>query len=276
MIGSIRGTLFGISGVILSFFTLSMTSLSDTTEFPAGIHFPPRNSIMMPGEELVYEVSWTWFKLGTIRLKSMQGYSAEAQIDSYPDIPFVDLHSVQYSTMDSLFFSLASRSAEKKDGDWMGLRYLTDTTQNRLFVEETYHKKPDAEPYRRAWKDTIQLESPFFVDGLSIGYFPRLFVHTVQTIAVPTVLYGKLGLTTFRFTNEKTTESLGVLDDPVKVIEVKGTTTVEGVFGMTGDFTGWFSDDSAGVPIKGRLKVLIGNVTVELIAWRRAGWHPPQ
>jgi hypothetical protein len=274
--GSIKKILPAFGVMIVACCVLDVISMSDTMVFPAGVKFPPRNSIMLPGEELVYEVSWTWFKLGTIRLKSKQGYAAEAQIDSYPDIPFVDLHSVQYSTMDSLFFSLASRSAEKKDGDWMGLRYLTDTTHNLLFVEETYHKQPDAEPYRRAWKDTIQLESPFFVDGLSIGYFPRLFVHTVQTIVVPTVLYGKLGLTTFRFTNEKTTESLAVLDDPVRAIEVKGTTTVEGVFGMTGDFTGWFSDDSAAVPIKGRLKVLIGNVTVELIAWKRDGWNPPQ
>jgi Protein of unknown function (DUF3108) len=265
-----------IVAVILLCCTAGLSSLSDSPMFPAGVQFPLKNGIMMPGEELLYEVSWTWFKLGTIRLKSGQRYSAEAHIHSYPDIPFVDLHSVQYSSMDSMFFSRGSNSVEKQDGDWKGLRYLTDTVKSRLFVEETYRKQLNAEPYRREWKDTIQLASPLFVDGLSIGYFPRLFVHSVQTIVVPTVLYGKLGITTFRFTNEKTTESLEMLDEPVRVIEVKGTTTVEGVFGMTGDFTGWFSDDSAAVPIKGRLKVLLGNVTVELIDWKRDGWHPPQ
>jgi hypothetical protein len=45
---------------------------------------------------------------------------------------------------------------------------------------------------------------------------------------------------------------------------------------MTGDFVGWFSDDAAAVPIKGKLKVLLGNVTVELIRWNRKGWNPPQ
>lgn len=265
-----------VVAVILLCLTPGISLMSDSPVFPAGVSFPSENDIMMAGEELLYEVSWTWFKLGTVRLKAGDQYSAEAYIHSYPDIPFVDLHSVQYTSMDSLFFSRSSHSEEKSDGDWKGLRYVTETRENRLIVEETYRKQVAAEPFRREWKDTIQLESPFFVDGLSIGYFPRLFVHSVQTLDVPTVLYGKLGLTTFRFTNEKTTERLEVLDEPVKVIEVKGTTTVEGVFGMTGDFTGWFSDDSAAVPIKGKLKVLLGNVTVELIQWKRSDWHPPQ
>jgi hypothetical protein len=59
------------------------------------------------------------------------------------------------------------------------------------------------------------------------------------------------------------------------VVEVHGNTSAVGVFGMTGEFTGWFSDDEAAVPIKGELKVLLGTVTVELIGWKRSGWSPP-
>jgi hypothetical protein len=44
---------------------------------------------------------------------------------------------------------------------------------------------------------------------------------------------------------------------------------------MTGEFTGWFSDDEAAVPIKGKLNVLLGSVTVELIQWKRDSWSPP-
>ena len=93
---------------------------------------------------------------------------------------------------------------------------------------------------------------------------------------MPTVLYGKVGTTTYRFTDDKTTESIDALENPVKVVEFEGTTTAVGIFGMTGDFTAWFSDDNAAVPIKGKLKVLLGNVTVELVKWNRKGWNPPQ
>jgi len=234
-----------------------------------------RNPVFQDGEDLVYEVSWTIFKLGTIHLTSHAGYSAEAQIDSYENVPFVDLHAVHCTEMDSAFYSRGCRSAEKKEDEWWGLKYIYDTAGNRLMIEETYQKELRLTPYRRDMRDTIRMETMDFLDGLSIGYFPRSLIHSEQTVTVPTVLYGKLGKTTFRLTNDKTTESIDADDRPIRVVEVDGTTTVRGIFGMNGDFKGWFSDDSAAVPIKGKLKVLLGNVTIELIQWKRAGWNPP-
>jgi hypothetical protein len=119
------------------------------------------------------------------------------------------------------------------------------------------------------------LEVNEFVDGLSIAFFPRRFIHRNVSVVVPTVLYGKMGKTTFHFSQKKTTETLEVLDRPVRMVEIEGTTSVVGIFGMTGDFRGWFSDDEAAVPLKGRLRVLLGSVDVELIRWKRTGWNPP-
>jgi len=236
---------------------------------------PPENNVIADGEDLVYEVSWAFVKLGTIRLKTHRDRTSEAYIHSYDGLPFVDLHSVHYTTLDSCFYSLASRSLEKKEDEWWGLEYRFDTARKRLYVEEVFKKDFASPPYRRDMRDTIQLSSMSFIDGLSIAYFPRAFLHTRQTLTVPTVLYGKLGETTFTFGGLPTTESIDALPYPVRVIEVPGTTTVQGIYGMTGNFTGWFSDDAAGVPIKGKLKVLIGSVTVELIQWNRKGWSPP-
>jgi hypothetical protein len=142
-------------------------------------------------------------------------------------------------------------------------------------VEETFQTSPDSIPYKHSIIDTIVIPTSDFVDGLSIAYFPRRFIHSEKTVTVPTILYGKLGQTSFHFMGDHTTESIDALDDPVRVVSVEGNTTVEGIYGMTGEFKGWFSDDSAAVPIKGKLKVLIGNVTVELIQWHRSGWNPP-
>jgi hypothetical protein len=233
-------------------------------------------TVINEGEEYVYEVSWTFFKLGTIHLKVSPRYTVDARVNSYPSVPFVDLHSSHYSEMDSSFYSIGSRTAEKKEEDWWGLNYIYDLPHKRLIVEETHQKDPDSPPFSRKIKDTLGLPSARFVDGLAIAFLPRLYVHTDQTVDVPTVLYGKIGTTTYHFSNEKTTVSIDALDDPVRVVELTGTTTAVGIFGMTGDFTGWFSDDDAAVPIKGKLKVLLGSVTVELIKWNRKGWNPPQ
>ncbi|RPH38187.1 DUF3108 domain-containing protein [bacterium] len=232
--------------------------------------------IINEGEEYVYEVSWTVFKLGTIHLKVSPRYTVEARVNSYPSVPFVDLHSAHYSEMDSSFYSIGSHTAEKRENDWWGLNYIYDLPRKRLIVEETYQKDLESPPFSTQVKDTLPLPSAAFVDGLAIAFLPRLYIHTVKTLDVPTVLYGKIGTTTYEFTNNKTTETIDAVEEPVKVVEVRGSTTAVGIYGMTGDFTGWFSDDAAAVPIKGKLKVLLGSVTVELIKWNRKGWSPPR
>jgi len=238
------------------------------------IMIPEANSVLA-NEEYVYEVRWTLFRLGTIRIRSYGNLEAKAWIDSY-DIPFVNLHSIYYTRMDSSFFSLGGYSIDKGAQGWEGLNYIPDWSGKKLMVEQIRQTDASSEPYYRLMTDTLDLTSSRFVDGLSIGFLPRLLVHSRQFVKVPTVLNGKSGTTTFLFEGKVTQESIEALDEPVRVVEVKGNTSAEGIYGMTGDFTGWFSDDDAAVPIKGKLKVLIGNVTVELIRWKRGDWTLPQ
>ncbi len=245
----------------------------DTTEQIRGPL--PSSAVLHDGEELVYEVSWTFFKLGTVRMRTRGDYSAEARIDSYEDLPFVDLHSVHYTWMDSSFFSRGSRSLELRETRWWGLDYIYDLSEGMIRVEEILQDSLESVHVQRNVVDTVMLADTNFVDGLSIAFFPRAHVHTNRPVNVPTVLYGKLGITSFFFDGNRTTESIEAMDNPVRVVEVEGATSVVGIYGMTGAFTGWFSDDSAAVPIKGTLRVLLGDVDVELIQWDRDGWNPP-
>lgn len=235
----------------------------------------PSRVVVDDGEILTYEVRWTFFKLGSITIHTRSDYTAEAHVDSYEGVPFVDLHSIHYTIMDPFFFSRGCRSVEKQGNGWKGLEYVYDLSGRKLIVEETTLKDPSAAPSSRKPVGSVLLNDTLFIDGVSIAYFPRMFVHTNRTVEVPTVLYGKMGTTTFYFTNNRIADKIDAVDSPVRLIEVAGTTTVQGIYGMTGDFRGWFSDDSAAVPIKGRLKVLLGEVEVELIQWNRKGWNPP-
>ena len=57
---------------------------------------------------------------------------------------------------------------------------------------------------------------------------------------------------------------------------VDGVSYFKAVFGLTGDFSGWFSNDAAHIPLKAKLEVEIGNVTLELKSWKRKNWSPPK
>ena len=59
-------------------------------------------------------------------------------------------------------------------------------------------------------------------------------------------------------------------------MRLDGSTDFISVFGLTGYFEGWFSNDEASIPIVAKMKVIIGNVTLKLKSWKRAGWNPPK
>ncbi len=235
----------------------------------------PTSRMLAGGEDLTYEVSWTFLDLGTIRLVTRDDYTAVAYIDSYEGVPVVDLHAVFITTMDSSFRSIHSRSMELKDGVWAGLDYRYDHVAGKVFIDAVRMNDPQGDVVSRTPRDTLELPDADFVDGLSIAMFPRRFIHTNSRVDVPTILYGKMGTTTFDFTESGVEEELDCLERPVRMHEVTGATSVVGIFGMTGEFTGWFSDDSAAVPLRGKLKVLIGSVELQLIRWNKQGWHPP-
>jgi hypothetical protein len=125
-------------------------------------------------------------------------------------------------------------------------------------------------------------------DGLSILYFTRYIVrenrllHTTgygrapDEIRVPTVVYGKEGITRFTLAKEpEYVEMAAVKNRKVRTIPFDGRAEFKGLFGLNGDFQGWCTDDAASVPVRAELKVILGSVRVELIWWRRRGWSPP-
>ncbi|MBI1808229.1 MAG: DUF3108 domain-containing protein [Ignavibacteria bacterium] len=241
------------------------------------------SGMICPGEELTYEVRWWAFKLGQIRLKILDSkikdgqiyHSAAAFINSYDGLPFVDVHAIDSTQMDSSFYSLGFQALEKKNDIWLTERSRYDRHHKKLIIERSLQKDAYSSPSTQPTFDTLSIKREPFHDGLSILYFARANIHRSSSIRVPTIVYGKLGRTTFPGNNKSTTMEIDALKAPVRVIEVEGIAEFEGLYGFTGDFKGWFSDDVAAVPIKAELEVLIGSVTLELQSWKRQYWKIP-
>jgi hypothetical protein len=78
------------------------------------------------------------------------------------------------------------------------------------------------------------------------------------------------------FDGARTKEEIEAVPYPVDVLHFEGEAKFVGVFGLTGGFEGWFSNDAARVPVLAKMKVLIGNIRIELVSWKRTGWTPPR
>lgn len=238
---------------------------------------PPPSHVLSEGEELVYNVRYGFFNLGSVRIRSLQrqasastvAYYCKAFIDSYPKVPFVDLHATFESTMDSTIFSRYFVGKTKQDDWWSFSRYTFDS-QNRRAIIETGQK--DTLISKR---DTVSVDG-VYQDGLSLFFYARDRLFAGKPLDIPCIVTEKKVNTRIDFDGRHDEVEIDAVDYPVDVVGFEGSADFVGIFGLTGDFTGWFSNDDARVPILAKMKVIIGSVTIELMQWKRPGWNPPR
>ena len=236
------------------------------------------DSIFQIGEELTYNVSYAFIDIGQVRVRQLEEtgkdnqkvYKAVAYIDSYRGVPLVNLHAVFESLIHQSVHSTWFSARDKKDEQWMSYIYNFDYLHRQLRVEESIWKSNNVTK-----RDTLTLDT-LYQDGLSLFFFARKLALTKQQINVPVFVNEKKFTTVINFTGEQRDEKIDAVDYPVDLTYFNGESGFVGIFGLTGGFEGWFSNDAARVPVIAKMKVLIGNIRIELMSWKRNGWIPPK
>jgi hypothetical protein len=269
-----------ISFIIALPIAILVTSLTLSDDHPQEVN----TSFCVEGEELLYEVSWYGIKIGTIQLKTLsvpefseaRKHKAVAYIDSRSGLPFVDIHLVAYTEMDSSFNSLSSYSYEKQDGGWQKVLYRYRLLEKKIIVEEASQETLESSPQHSVVCDTLQITKTPIQDGISLVFLGRHLSQVQDSISYPTVSNEKLGETLFYPLRPHSKVNIKAWEKPIHVVELSGKMKLEGIFGLTGDFKGWFSNDAAVIPITAEMKVILGSVKIELKQWNRKGWNPPE
>lgn len=235
-------------------------------------------SFIYPGEDLTYRVSYAGITLGTVRSltepytthEGRKAIKVKVFINSNPNIPFVSLHSIYQSWMDSTatYSYNFNASTQIEENLWEFDQYLFDYSNMNLTLE-TYRDK------KLLKKKEIGIKK-YCNDGSSLLYAARTLCNSKKTIKLPTVIMGDTATTVINFRGTKQTTDIDAVNYPIMTTHFDGTANWTGVYGLTGSFEGWFSDDAARVPIKAKMKVYIGSVTLELQSWKRGNWQPPK
>jgi len=227
------------------------------------------------GEDLTYVVKYAFFNLGEVRIKVLEKtkinnksvYKAIAYIDSYPDLPLVSLHQIYESYIDSSLFPL--KFFAEIFGD--------DT----VFVEYNFrdHSRIDMKKGKydgsRPWLDSTTYINHRMQDGLSLLYFARMNFGEQRTVTIPCFVNEKEERTLINYYNDRESVSIDAVDYEIDCRKLDGNTDFVSVYGLTGDFEGWFSNDSFSVPILAKMNVLIGSISLELTKWNEKLWNPP-
>lgn len=236
-----------------------------------------KSMMMSEGEELFYEVSYLGIKLGSIKMitnkmvdfKGKKVYKIKAFMDSYKGIPFVDLHATFESWVDpSVTYSHKFVGGVKHDIGWVTEEANFEYEKNLISFNQYMGNKN--------FKYEEKKTNKKWCDGASIFYFAREFVFSNRNFLVPTQMSFDTCSTQLNFIGKKENVEISAVNYPVKTVFFNGQANWTGIYGLSGKFEGWFSDDQARIPIKAKLKVYVGSVTIELKSWKRKGWEPPK
>ena len=213
-----------------------------------------QSSIFQSGEELTYEVSFLGFKIGTIKMfilseesnGGIKYFRTMSRMESIPQIPFFRLFATSQSWIDpTAAFSYkfeSSSSFISHEWDWQ--RHIFDY-QNNIIINEKWKSQ------QKAWLDTIYSKKKWN-DGFSLFYFARQFSGINRCISVPTVMDRDTCVTIINFTNKVEKVRISSIDYAVRTFYLHGSADWTGIYGMTGNFEAWFSDDKARIPIKAK------------------------
>ncbi|MCX6147623.1 MAG: DUF3108 domain-containing protein [Candidatus Kapabacteria bacterium] len=246
---------------------------------PNSFSIPENNDkLMQHGEYLEYEVSFMGAKIGLIKLNisnkelinEVLAYKVNAIIKSYDQLPFINLCVKCESLVDpSLSYSQKFVSNTKiSDNSW------TQQTLNFDYLNQKYKftKYKD----KKIEFDYNANTQKKWNDGFSLFYLSRKYLNYKKTIKVPTIIDKDTCFTTINFLGKKETVKIENINYPIRTVYFNGLADWEGLYGLKGNFEGWFSDDESAVPILAKMNVYVGKVNIELKKWNRSGWIPPR
>ena len=238
-----------------------------------------QDKVFSEGEELNYVVYYGFIKLGEVKMilsgKTEENgeiiYRAKSTMKSYSGIPFVSLNSVFETEMvfdGKDVFSRKFKAIEKKEDGEIVIEY------NFHYDSDFVHVRKDNLGKTELDKDIKFNKNVKFQDGLSLFYEARLNSFSKDNSIIPVFMNENETSVSYYFSSKPEEISISAFDDDQNAIRCNGNANFTGVFGLTGEFAGWFSNDPARIPLKSLLNVVIGNVTLELDSYKRNDWKP--
>lgn len=235
--------------------------------FFGGVNLAPAQALLYKstpfkdGEILRFKVKWGFIRVGTVEI------SQRIIEPSYPPWYLVQMRASSTEFKVVLHASSPTNSRfvlEKGKEKQTRTVYWYDSQQNLILMENwengnllrrTSHSYEDA-----------------YYDVLGLIMMMRCLLDSGGTVTLPTIVDSGLKDTDLNFTDVVKKIKVSAFERPVKARQVEGMAKWKAWAGLSGPFEGWFSDDEAAIPLKIRLRVSLGTITLELEQVHRPEW----
>lgn len=237
-----------------------------------------QSEVFYEGEELYYEVNYSfinigWAKFTTEKVPGRENfYLCKAKLKSNNSLPLIDVDFEFISEIENINGKLKPHrftSNQYKDG------------KKSVEVYDFLYDSAKVNIKRTGYEGNVEIEksintSTVFQDGLSIFYFARANTNKDRIEYVPVLMQTDTSMMKIDFSTKCTGIEISEADYEISSVYLEGVSYFTAVFGLTGEFSGWFSYDNARIPLKAKLQVEIGSITLELKSWKHGNWQPPK
>jgi len=220
-------------------------------------------SAFHPTESLTYKVKWSFIRLGTLTVQQ------EPADTTFPEYMNVWLNGESSVPLVDVFFKSVSLLHRDNPTSWLYelqsgrsasviTAYIYDPENIRMFGMEY----ANGESTRL---DTLAAPVPYY-DGVGLFMYARAASGSDTSVSLPTIMDFQMGKTNITFTSQSDSVEIDAFDGYVPAYLFTGFTewTGSSFAGMTGDFRGWVSRDSARTVLRAEVKIVIGSVVIEL------------
>jgi tetratricopeptide (TPR) repeat protein len=242
----------------------TLRNVYNISEVAQAVTYAPYKYKLKPGESLEYKVKYGFITLGWLKIHMKEAviingktvYPIIFYIDSNPSFDFmISLHHIYESYIEAESLN-AIRTRLYTEGDeiYLARVYNFDYDQSRFQALIIYSDGR----FAKVEKDLPSMAQ----DGTSMLYFARGIVSNNSGGSTTVVIDEEYKFGHITFLNER--EEIDVRDEEVQATKIFARAEFKGIAGMNGDAWGWFSVDGEFVPLKGKVKILLGSITVSV------------
>ena len=237
-----------------------------------------QQEVLYADEELYYEVNYSfinigWVKFTTEKVSGKKDYFiTRSKLKSNNSLPFIDVDydfTSEVELKNGTLIPHKFTAYQYKDNKKVTVLHIFNYDSGFVYIKKTGLDN-NVEVEKKIYSSTV------FQDGLSIFYYARLNTFKNETQHVPVIMHVDTAHMQINFSDKRTDIEIDDVDYDIASVFLSGISYFKAVFGLTGEFSGWFSADAARIPLKAKLEVEIGNITLELKSWKHGSWQPPK
>jgi hypothetical protein len=230
---------------------------------------PDVETLMSVKERFVFNVRYGVFNLGEIEVELLNDTTYQGETVQHMRtvmrttrrVPFMSERNVHYHNLFTY-----DREALYSHRFWRD--DLHDNEPERTVIEFDREREEVRFFERGEPEDTLELVEPAS-GGDVIFYYARQFAGIEQPFELPVFISGDLGKVSGQSGHQTEMRSYDAFDQDIPTYMTEGVADIDGPFGFTGRYRAWFAADDLRIPVEARVRVLFGNVRINLISYEQ-------